>query len=198
MNKSAKRYIDMAFEYHVAAMTLNTQIFDAPYLYNPTVYLLRHTIELLLKGLIIDEEKQRHRISIKEIKVAKKNINSQHSLLSLWLCLSELTSLGLKKEDIMMIGHVITKLDTKDFSSTRYRYPYKGSKTEPIRQIPLEPVAINIADKAPDLSDGIPWIAIYADRVGVVDKGSKLLRELKDLFDVAELLFAFSEKMKMQ
>lgn len=198
MNKSAQRYIDLAFEYHVAAMTLNTQIFDAPYLYNPTVYLLRHTIELLLKGLIIDEEKQRHRISIKEIKVAKKNINSQHSLLSLWLCLSELTSLGLKKEDIMMIGHVITKLDTKDFSSTRYRYPYKGSKTEPIRQIPLEPVAINIADKAPDLSDGIPWIAIYADRVGVVDKGSKLLRELKDLFDVAELLFAFSEKMKMQ
>lgn len=198
MNKSAQRYIDLAFEYHVAAMTLNTQIFDAPYLYNPTVYLLRHTIELLLKGLIIDEEKQRHRISIKEIKVGKKNINSQHSLLSLWLCLSELTSLGLKKEDIMMIGHVITKLDTKDFSSTRYRYPYKGSKTEPIRQIPLEPVAINIADKAPDLSDGIPWIAIYADRVGVVDKGSKLLRELKDLFDVAELLFAFSEKMKMQ
>lgn len=198
MNKSAQRYIDLAFEYHVAAMTLNTQIFDAPYLYNPTVYLLRHTIELLLKGLIIDEEKQRHRISIKEIKVAKKNINSQHSLLSLWLCLSELTSLGLKKEDIMMIGHVITKLDTKDFSSTRYRYPYKGSKTEPIRQIPLEPVAISIADKAPDLSDGIPWIAIYADRVGVVDKGSKLLRELKDLFDVAELLFAFSEKLKLQ
>lgn len=56
MNKSAQRYIDLAFEYHVAAMTLNTQIFDAPYLYNPTGYLLRHTIELLLKGLIIDEE----------------------------------------------------------------------------------------------------------------------------------------------
>lgn len=53
MNKSAQRYVDLAFEYHVAAMTLNTQIFDAPYLYNPTVYLLRHTIELLLKGLVI-------------------------------------------------------------------------------------------------------------------------------------------------
>lgn len=158
MNKSAQRYIDLAFEYHVAAMTLNTQIFDAPYLYNPAVYLLRHTIELLLKGLIIDEEKQRHRISVKEIKVAKKNINSQHSLLSLWLCLSELTSIGLKKEDIKIIGNVITKLDTKDFSSTRYRYPYKGSKTEPIRQIPLEPVAISIADKAPDLSEEIPWV----------------------------------------
>lgn len=198
MNKSAQRYVDLAFEYHVAAMTLNTQIFDAPYLYNPTVYLLRHTIELLLKGLVIDEEKQRHRISIKEIKVGKKNINSQHSLLSLWLYLSELTSLGLKKEDIKIIGSVITKLDAKDFSSTRYRYPYKGSKAEPLRQMPLEPVAISIADKAPDLSDGIPWVAIYTDRVGVVDKGSKLLCELKDLFDVAELLFASSEKPKKQ
>lgn len=32
MDKSAQRYIDLAFEYHVAAITLNTQIFDAPYL----------------------------------------------------------------------------------------------------------------------------------------------------------------------
>ena len=30
MDKSAQRYIDLAFEYHVAAMALNTQIFDAP------------------------------------------------------------------------------------------------------------------------------------------------------------------------
>ena len=44
MDKSAQRYIDLAFEYHVAAMALNSQIFDAPYLYNPTAYLLRHTI----------------------------------------------------------------------------------------------------------------------------------------------------------
>lgn len=68
MDKSAQRYIDLAFEYHVAAMTLNSQIFDAPYLYNPTAYLLRHTIELLLKGLIINEEKRKHHISIKKIK----------------------------------------------------------------------------------------------------------------------------------
>ena len=67
MDKSAQRYIDLAFEYHVAAMTLNSQIFDAPYLYNPTAHLLRHTIELLLKG-IINEEKRKHHISIKENK----------------------------------------------------------------------------------------------------------------------------------
>lgn len=33
MDKSAQRYIDLAFEYHVAAMTLNSQIFDAPYVH---------------------------------------------------------------------------------------------------------------------------------------------------------------------
>ena len=196
MNKSAQRYIDLAFEYHVAAMTLNTQIFDAPYLYNPTAYLLRHTIELLLKGLVINEEKRKHRISIKEIKVGKKNISAQHSLLSLWLYLNEMAFLDLGKDDISLIGCVIAKLDKKDFSSTRYRYPYKGSKDNPMRQIPLEPIEINITDKAPDLSDGIPWIAIYADRVGVIDKGHKLLCELKDLFDVTELLFRITETKK--
>ena len=194
MNKSAQRYIDMAFEYHVAAMTLNTQIFYAPYLYNPTVFLLRHTVELILKGLVINEEKQKHRISIKEIKVDKKNINVQHSLLPLWTHLNKLTSFNLEKNDIALMNSVIAKLDRKDFSSTRYRYPYKVSKTKPMQQIPLAPVEINITDKAPDLEDGIPWIAICANRVGVVDKGSKLLCELTDLFEVVELLFRISEE----
>lgn len=157
---------------------------------------MRHTIELLLKGLVINEEKRKHRISIKEIKVGKKNISAQHSLLSLWLYLNELTFLAFGKDDISLIGRVIAKLDKKDFSSTRYRYPYKGSKDKPIRQIPLEPIEINITDKAPDLSDGIPWVAIYADRVGVIDKGHKLLCELKDLFDVTELLFRITETKK--
>ena len=69
MNKSAQRYIDMAFEYHVAAMTLNTQIFDAPYLYNPTVFLLRHTVELILKGLVINEERSEERRVGKECRL---------------------------------------------------------------------------------------------------------------------------------
>lgn len=195
MDKSAQRYIDLAFEYHVAAVMLNSQILDTPHLYNPTAYLLRHTIELVLKGLVIHEEKRKHRISLKEIKVGKKNINAQHSLLSLWSYLNELTPLNFEKADISLIDSVLTKLDKKDFSSTRYRYPY--SKTKPIRQIPLEPVEITITDKAPDLSDGISCMAIRADEVRVVDKGSKLLFEMKDLFDVAELLFTLSEQYEM-
>lgn len=197
MDKSAQRYIDLAFEYHVAAMALNTQIFDAPYLYNPTAYLLRHTIELLLKGLIINEEKRKHRISIKEIKVGKKNINTQHSLLSLWTYLNESTFLDFEKGDISLIGSVITKIDKKDFSSTQYRYPYKGNKDKSIKQIPLEPVEISTTDLAPDLSAGIPRITIRANQVGVVVEGSKLLCEMKDSFDVVELLFKFSEETGM-
>ena len=193
MNKSAQRYIDLAFEYHVAALTLSTQIFDAPYLYNPTVYLLRHAIELLLKGLVINGEKEKHHISIKETKVGDKNINSQHSLLSLWSYLNELDFLNFEKDDISLIDSIIAKLDKKDSSSTRYRYPYKGRKRNLIRQIPLEPVEISITDLASDLSDGIPQVAIHANWVGVVEKGSKLLYEIKDLFNVVELLFKFSE-----
>ena len=53
MNKIAGRYFDMAFEYHISALTLYTNLFDLPYLYNPTTFLLRHCTELLLKGMII-------------------------------------------------------------------------------------------------------------------------------------------------
>ena len=117
MDKSAQRYIDLAFEYHVAAMALNSQIFDAPYLYNPTAYLLRHTIELLLKGLIINEKKRKNHISIKEIKVGKKNINAQHSLLSLWAHLNKLASPAFEKSDIALIRSVISAIKITDMNA---------------------------------------------------------------------------------
>ena len=147
--------------------------------------------------MIINEKKRKNHISIKEIKVGKKNINAQHSLLSLWAHLNKLASPAFEKSDIALIRSVITKIDKKDFSSTRYRYPYKGSKDKPIKQIPLEPVAISITDLVPDLSEGIPWIAIRANQVGVASKGSKLLCEMKDLFDIIETLFKFSEETDM-
>ena len=118
-------------------------------------------------------------------------------MLSLWAHLNKLASPAFEKSDIALIRSVITKIDKKDFSSTRYRYPYKGSKDKPIKQIPLEPVAISITDLVPDLSEGIPWIAIRANQVGVASKGSKLLCEMKDLFDIIETLFKFSEETDM-
>ena len=83
MNKTAKRYFDMAYEYHVAALTLYYSLFDASYLYNPTAYMLRHSIELLLKGLIIREEKKKRRVAALKIKINGRSLNSIHSLLVL-------------------------------------------------------------------------------------------------------------------
>ena len=86
MNKSAKRYFEWAYEYQVAALTLNTQIAYASYLYNPIVYLLRHTIELQLKGLIINEVKAHSNIRVDQITVGskKRKLNQTHSLNELW------------------------------------------------------------------------------------------------------------------
>ena len=71
MHKQVKAFYDMAFEYHIAAVTLWMQIVSAPYLYNPISYLLRHTIELQLKGLIVCElRKDNSFLKISEIKNA--------------------------------------------------------------------------------------------------------------------------------
>ena len=55
MNKTVKRYYDLACNYHLSARYLWGEKIHAPYIYNPTIFLLRHTAELLLKGLIINE-----------------------------------------------------------------------------------------------------------------------------------------------
>ena len=55
MNKKVKRFYDLAYDYYLSADILLSQIIDFPYLYNPISYLLRHAIELQLKGLIIYE-----------------------------------------------------------------------------------------------------------------------------------------------
>ena len=60
MNKTAQKYFDLAYEYHIAALSLYRSLFDASYLYNPTAFNLRHSVELLLKGLII-KETQKHK-----------------------------------------------------------------------------------------------------------------------------------------
>ena len=50
--KEYKNYSDLAYEYNVAALLLWNSIAESPYLFNPFMFLSRHTIELLLKGLI--------------------------------------------------------------------------------------------------------------------------------------------------
>ena len=66
MHRQVKGYYELAYEYHIAATTLAAYLIEAPYLYNPISYLLRHTTELLLKGLIIKELRKEEIINIIE------------------------------------------------------------------------------------------------------------------------------------
>ena len=188
MNKTADRYFDMAYEYHVAALTLYYSLFDASYLYNPTVYMLRHSIELLLKGLIIREEKKNKRVAASKIKIRSRPLNSIHSLLVLWNHFKSLYPM--QEDDILKLNNAIRKLNKKDFASDRYRYPYKKDGTP----ISVEPVVIEMADKAPDLEDGIPYIIQSQQDTKLISKGSTLMMDLRTLFEEMEILFDISAK----
>lgn len=189
MDKTTNKYFDLAFEYHVAALTLYFQIVEAPYLYNPVSYLLRHTIELLLKGLIVKELKNKKiKVAINKIKIGKNKMDSIHSVLKLWNYYKDMSN-HLTKEQTNLIDNALKKLDKKDFSSTRYRYPYNKSGMP----IPTEPVIFDMSDKAPDLALGIPYIIQTTKQSGIIEKGRVLLQEIPILFDVIEFLFEIGE-----
>ena len=122
MNKSSKRYFDLAYEYQIAAITLASQVFDAPYLYNPIAYLLRHTIELQLKGLIVQEVKLVSKKPIDKIKVGKNYMNRMHSLIELWEYYLQIAQVNISEDDKRRVTQVVTYLNKGDYVS-RYRYP---------------------------------------------------------------------------
>ena len=188
MNKIAGRYFDMAFEYHISALTLYTNLFDLPYLYNPTTFLLRHCTELLLKGLIIRETQGTQRIAATRITIGNRKLNNLHSLLVLWNYFKDIYSLS--GEDISTLDKAIKKLNKKDEITTRYRYPYKKNG----QAVPIEPVIFDVSDKAPDLEDGIPYIIQSSSEAKTIIKGSSLLLDMNALFDAIEILFNISEQ----
>jgi len=159
----------MANEYHVAATALWIQIMDAPYLFNPISYLLRHTVELQLKGLIVSElRKDNRNLKINEIKTPAGKMNSVHSVWTLWefyLKLSQACSIPMDEVDVKFCSNVLSKIDKKDFSSTRYRYPFKKTGAT----ISLEPIKIDTCTYAPDLSLGIPTIVMKGSAIGAID-----------------------------
>ena len=192
MNRSAKRYIDWAYEYQVAALTLYTQIATAPHLYNPTIFLLRHTIELQLKGLIIREVKRSSNTRIDEIKIGKQNrkLNQAHSLLELWEKYVAVAQDEINFDDFSVINKVIKKLNRKDPGSDRYRYPQSKKK----QNFATEPIQLDFSGKAPDLADGIPYVMITDGGAAIVEKGVLLLQDLIDIIEVTELLFGLAER----
>ena len=190
MNKSAKRYFDLAYEYQISALTLYTQIFSASYLYNPTAFLFRHSIELLLKGLIITEVKRFNRIRVDAIMVGKRKLNETHSLGELWTKYNSVKQSLWDSDKQMFIAKTIKKFNNRDPFSERFRYPRsKQTKTKDSHNYPLEPVQISHLDKAPDLADGIPFLIFDNGEPAIIERGPVLLQELNDIVLTTEYLF---------
>lgn len=163
---------------------------ECTYLYNPISYLLRHTIELQLKGLIVCElRKDNSFLKISEIKTPVGKMNTVHSVKALWEYYQQLCQeykLQMDDSDHQLCMRVLSKIDKKDFSSTRYRYPFSKKDST----ITLESIKISFDDKAPDLSSGMPSLVIgETEEIGVISKGMRLIRDTEDIFDVVEVLF---------
>lgn len=197
MNKAVKRYYDLAYDYHLSATILWMQIIDAPYIYNPTIFLLRHTAELLLKGLIINESiflNPTIDISLINIQdgAKQRKINEVHSLYHLWDNFKQLNRSNrivpcYSPNQEQKIDKVIRFFNDKDFNSTTFRYPFSKQG----KPIIIEPIDLNHSGKAPELGVAPPTIIQCGDNVCVIKKGIRYISQTQKLFDVIELLFQF-------
>lgn len=197
MNKIVKRYYKLAYDYYLSATVLWGQIINAPYIYHPTIYLLRHTAELLLKGLIIDEKlKLTSTLDISKITIqennACKNINTVHSLFYLWENYKQIHKenrlvpcFTIKQEQA--IDKVIKFFNDKDFNSTTFRYPYNKQG----KAIIIGPLDFNSSGKTPELGTKPPTIIQCGDTVCVIKKGIRYISQTQKLFDIIDLLFQF-------
>ena len=200
MNKSVKRYYDLAYDYHLSATILWMKIIDAPYIYNPTIFLLRHTAELLLKGLIINESILLNpTIDISLINIQdgakQRKINEVHSLYNLWENFKHLNRSNrlvpcYSSNQEQAIDRVILFFNDKDFNSTTFRYPFSKQG----KPIIIEPIDLNNADKAPELGVTPPTIIQCGDNVCVIKKGIRYISQTQKLFEAIELLFQFYGK----
>lgn len=202
--KDYKNFYEMGLQYHMAAVNLWCQIIDIPYYYNPAIYLLRHSIELLLKGLILKNCNMEFQDAKKKITIGNnenaRKFGNVHSILALWEKYKE-TATGFplinvyavfNQDEICFLDNTIKKYDKIDLDSTKYRYPVQknGQKTN------TEPIVIDRnGDVAPDLSKGIPTIIQCSNEIAILESGKKKLEDGQDLFNVAEFCFSLYEKM---
>lgn len=186
-----QKYIDLAFEYHVAALSLWGSVIESPYLYNPCMFLVRHTVELLLKGLIIHGDSNSKGVRI-VVGKEKRSLDNTHSLMSLWDYYVDRMAPRLfpTAEEIETIGKEIKKLSQIDVDSTKFRYPeakrtFSNLKLEPIK---IETVVFPELAKNPSLI-----VSSQAKKIGVVTAGTTELRRGKKAFELIEMLFQLVE-----
>ena len=122
--KEYKNYSDLSYEYNVAALLLWNSIAESPYLFNPFMFLSRHTIELLLKGLIKKNcpEENQQRIDHNGKNIAMSNTHVLSALWKHYLQYRQNIQMSLSSaSDEEKITRILSKIETADLNSTNYR-----------------------------------------------------------------------------
>ena len=199
--KVLQDYYNLAFDYHFGAVTLWKDIVPSDHLFSPAVFLLRHSIELLLKSLIINEAvsdsyfDSSHSIVLTQ-GGKNRRIDSIHTLMPLWeaykdFSLSRRLILEFSDSEADIIENTFSYWDKIDEHSTYYRYPYSkdGCSNK------VEPLDIELADVSPEIGRRSTVIISNGSDVRYIKKGEKYLSKVTELFDAAELLFSKVETL---
>lgn len=188
----SNRYFELAFQYHIAAASIWISINETPYLYNPCMYLARHTMELLIKGLIYHDCENASAIRI-EIGNRRKKIDNTHNLLLLWKCYLEKRQPCMfpSEEEAKIIHKTIATITNKDLDSTKYRYPETKASSSYLNLFPIR--ISKDSHVSPDISTRVPVVAITPNSVDIIGCGQKALKHGTDVFEVIEDLFRLAE-----
>lgn len=190
--KRSSRYFELAFQYHIAAASIWVSVTEVPYLFNPCMYLARHTIELLIKGLLYRDCENPSAIRI-EIGSGRKRIDNTHNLLMLWTCYLEKRQPYMfpSEEESEKIRNILRTITNIDIDSTKYRYP--ETKT-PGSSLNLFPIRINKdCHASPDISKSIPIVTITHNSVDIIAFGQKALKHGSDVFELIDVLFRLAD-----
>ena len=192
--KEYKNYSDLSYEYNVAALLLWNSIAESPYLFNPFMFLSRHTIELLLKGLIKKNcpEENQQRIDHNGKNIAMSNTHVLSALWKHYLQYRQNIQMSLSSaSDEEKITRILSKIETADLNSTNYRYPYHkdGSK------LTLNPIKVSKKiNTLPSIGKTPPLIVESNDGVHAVKSGKYDLLLGEQTILVIEMLFDMIEK----
>lgn len=189
-----RSYSSLAFEYNVAAMMLWNSIADSPYLFNPFMFLARHTIELLLKGLIVKDcaNDNNHMIKQGEKLVA---MSATHRLSDLWdhyLSYSQGNQISIfSSQNREEVSTIIREIEKTDLTSTNYRYPFRRDGS----RLVLEPVNIGkTTDPSTEINSNPPLISISNNSVQIIRQGKRNLLLGKNVVGVIDTLFEMIEE----
>lgn len=194
--KVLQDYYDLACDYYMGAVALWKDIVRSDHLFSPTVFLLRHSLELVLKLLIINEAiSGSYFDSLHSIMFfhdgKDRRMDSIHTLMPLWraykdFSLSRRLILEFSDSEADIIENIFSYWDKIDEHSTYYRYPYSkdGCSNK------VEPLDIELADVSPEIGRRATIIISNDSDVTYIKKGERYLSKVIELFEAAKILFS--------